>query len=136
MVQPAMDLCSEPMEVLTWDDCQQVIPAAAYATSMLLNQLPHRDAKLLLHSHRVVDMPADAEQLGAGIVLAAEAREPLRAPPQDGGCDCYRLDICDSGGAAPQADICREGGLEPGLSLLAFEALDQGCLLACKQTRK
>jgi len=34
-------------------------------TCMPLDELPHGDAHLLLNRHRPVDMPTDAEQLGA-----------------------------------------------------------------------
>ncbi len=104
----------------TWNDSQEVIPATTHAASVLLNQLPHGDAQLLLYGHWVVHMSADAEQLGAIVVLTTEAGEPLWASAKDGGGHCNRLDICDSGGAAPEANVGGEGWLQPGLPLLAL----------------
>ena len=40
---------------------------------------------LLFHRYWSVDVAADGEKLGAVVVLAAEAREPLGAAAQDGG---------------------------------------------------
>lgn len=118
----------------TRNDGQKVVPTATNSASMLLDELPHGDAQLLLYSYRVVDVAADAEQLGAVVVLAAEAGEPLRAPPQDCGGNSYCFDVCHGGGASPEAHIGWERRLETGLAGLAFQTLNQGCLLACKCT--
>lgn len=84
---------------------------------MPLNQLLEWDAHLLLHSAGPVDVTADAEQLGAAVVLAAKAGKPLRSSAQDGWTDCHSLYISDSGGTTIQTNTCREGGLEAGLAL-------------------
>lgn len=118
----------------TWDHSKKIVPAAPHTASMLLDQLTHGDAQLLLDCHRVVHMPADAEELGAVVVLAAKARKPLRASPQDGWSDSHCFDISHGGRTAPEADIGWEGWLEPWLPLLALQALDQCCLLACTPT--
>ena len=50
---------------LTRNDSQQVVPATTHATAVLLDELLEGDAHLLLHRAGLVDMPANAEQLGA-----------------------------------------------------------------------
>lgn len=49
----------------TWDDGEQVVPAAPHAPGMALNQLSERDGQLLLHRTWLVHMTADAVQLCA-----------------------------------------------------------------------
>ncbi len=75
-------------------------------------------------------MAREAEQLGAGIVRAAKRGEPGGAAPQDGGHDGDGLDIVDGGRRAIEPDIGGEWRLQPRLALLAFEAFEQGRLLA------
>ena len=48
---------------------------------MPLDQLLQRDAHGFLNSARVVHVPADVEQLGAGVPLPAELREPIASAP-------------------------------------------------------
>ena len=102
----------------TRNDGQKVVPTATNSASMLLDELPHGDAQLLLYSYRVVDVAADAEQLGAVVVLAAEAGEPLRAPPQDCGGNSYCFDVCHGGGASQRPTLAGKGGLRRGLPAL------------------
>jgi hypothetical protein len=47
------------------DHRQQIVPAAAHAAAMLLDQLAERDAHLLLDVAGLVHVAGDAEQLGA-----------------------------------------------------------------------
>ena len=61
----------------TWDDGEQVVPAAAHAAGVALNELLQRDGQLLLHRARRVHVPADAEQLRAW----ARAQLTASAPP-------------------------------------------------------
>ena len=67
---------------------------------MTVDQLPEGNAQLLLDVARLVDVPGDAEELGAGVVLAAQAREPRAAPAQDRAGDRDRLDVVHRRGAA------------------------------------
>ena len=55
---------------------KQVIPSANNASTVFLYKLLQRDAHLLLHNTRVIDMATDAEQLGTLITCASKAREP------------------------------------------------------------
>ena len=64
-----------------------------------------------------VDVAADAEQLGAGVVLAPKARKPLGAAPQDGGRHRHGLHVGHRGGAAVQAHARRERRLQARLAL-------------------
>ena len=112
------------------DDAQEVVPAAAHAAGVPLDQLAQRDRQLVLDRARPVDVPRDAEELGAPVVLAPERREPVRAAPQDRRRDRDRLDVGDGRRAAVEPDVGRERRLEPRLALLALERLDQRRLLA------
>ena len=75
-------------------------------------------------------MAGDAEQLGAGVVGAADASEPVGATAQNGRRHRDAFDIIDGGGAAIQADIGRERRLQARLAFLAFQALEQRGFLA------
>ena len=75
-------------------------------------------------------MARDAEQLGAGVVLAAETREPRAAATQDRAGYRDRFDVVDGRGAAIEAHIGREWRLQPRHALLALKALDERRLLA------
>ena len=80
--------------------------------------------------HGLFDVAGNAEQLGAGVVRPADAREPRRAAAQDVGHHRDRLDVVDGGRAAVEPDIGRERRLQPRQALLAFEAFEQRGLLA------
>eukprot|EP00166_Cyanidium_caldarium_P004359 ctg_459.g152 len=103
------------------DDRQQVVPAAAHPAGVPFNQRPQRDAHLLLHHARAVDVSADDEQLGAAVVLAAERGEPVRAATQDGGHHRHGLGVGDRARTAVQADIGRKGRFQARLALLALQ---------------
>ena len=77
------------------------------------------------------DVPGDAEELGAGVVLGADARR-TRPPPRRRMVprDRDRLDVVDGRRAAVEAHIGRERRLQPRHALLALEALEQRRLLA------
>ena len=77
------------------DDREQIVPAAAHAAgnacrSARATGCRHR----LFDIARLVDVAGDAEQLGAGVVRAADAGEPGRAAAQDGRRDGDRLRRC------------------------------------------
>lgn len=97
---------------------------------MLLNKILERDAHLLLHDTRVVDVTADAEQLGALVAFAPEAREPRGTASADGGGDSDRLDVSDGRRASEQSNVSGEGRLETRLALLALQTLNQRRLLS------
>src|SRR5476651_2080681 len=114
----------------TGNDGQQVVPAAAYAAGMLLDQLLEGNAHRLFDVARLVHVPGDAEEFGAGVVGTAESSEPGRALAQDRRRHRDRLDIVHRRGAAVEAGSRGERRLEPRHALLAFEALEQRRLLA------
>jgi hypothetical protein len=112
------------------DHRQQVVPAAAHAAGVGFDQLLERDAHLLFDIARLLDVPGDAEDLGAGVLGPAEAGPPGRATAQNLGCDGDGLDVVDRRGAAVEAHGGGERRLEARLTLLAFQALEQRGLLA------
>ena len=112
------------------DDRQQIVPAAAHAAGMPLDQLAQRDAHLLFHIAGLVHMARDAEQLGARVVGLAEPGEPGRPAPQDVRHGGDGFDVVDGCRRAPQARIGGEGRFQARLALLAFEAFELGCFLA------
>src|SRR5690606_38921833 len=65
------------------DHCQQVVPPAANAAAMLLDQFLKRDAHRFFDDAGPLDVPANLEELGPLVVLAPEAREPARTAAQD-----------------------------------------------------
>ena len=65
------------------NDGEQIVPAAANAAAMPVDQFAERDRHRLFDVAGPVDVAGDAEELGAGIVRRAEAREPRRAAAQD-----------------------------------------------------
>ena len=81
-------------------------------------------------THGQFTWPADLEQLGAFVLLAAEAREPGRAAAKDGRDDRDALDIVDGGRAAVEAGAGRERRLQARLALLALEAFEHRRLFA------
>ena len=111
-------------------DAQEVVPAAAHAAAMAVDELAEGDAHLLLDVAGLVDVPGDAEELGAGVVRLAEPREPGAAAAQDRRRDRDRLDVVDGRRAAVEAHIGRERRLQPRHALLALEAFEQRRLLA------
>ena len=112
------------------DDRQEVVPSAADAAAMAVDQLAERDRHRLLEGAGALDVARDAEELGAGVVLAAEAGEPARPAPQDRRRHGDRLDVVHGRRAAVEADIGRERRLQARLALLALEALEQRRFLA------
>src|SRR5690606_36615891 len=94
------------------------------------DQLAQRDSHLLLDIARIVDVPGDAEQLGAGVLRPAKRGPPVDAAPQDGRRNGNGLDIVDRGRTAVEAARRREGRLEARLALLAFETFEQRRLFA------
>lgn len=107
------------------DDGFEVVPAAAHAAAVLVDELAEGDGHFFLHRAGVVDVAGDAEEFRAGVALAAEGVEPVRPAPDDGGSDGDGLDVRHGAGAAEEADSGREGGLEAGFTGLALEGLDQ-----------
>src|SRR5208337_197500 len=111
------------------NDRQEVIPTAAHAAAMLVDQLAQRDAHFLFNIAGLIHMAGDAEEFRAGVVRPAKLGEPLTAAPENIGHDSDGLDIVDGCRRAPQAGIRREGRLQPRLSLLAFKAFEKGRFL-------
>ena len=106
------------------NDGQQIVPTAANTAAMLFDQIAERNAHRLFDDARPFDMPADLIELGAVIVLTAEAREPGRSAAQDRRHHRNALDIVHRRRAAIKTGTCREWWLEAGLTLFAFKALD------------
>ena len=96
----------------------------------MVDQLAQGYAHLLLDIARRVHMAREAEELGAGVVGAAERGEPGGAAAQNVGDDGDGLDIVDRGRCAIEPDIGGEWRFEPRHAFLAFEALEQRRLLA------
>ena len=76
------------------DDRLEIVPAAAHAAAMALDQFAERNAHRLFDLAGPLDVAGDAEQLGAGIVGPADAGEPGGAAAQDVGRHRDRLRRC------------------------------------------
>src|SRR6185437_7834633 len=112
------------------NDRLEIVPAAADAAAMAIDQFAERNPHRLFDVAGTFDMAGDAEQLGADIVRPADPGKPGCTAPQNIGRNRNRLDIVDRGRAAVQADIGRKWRLQPRLALLAFETLQQRGFLA------
>lgn len=113
----------------TGDDGEEVVPAATHTTAVTVDQLTQGDGHLLLDRARVVDVTRNTEQLGTGVALGAERREPAGSATHDGRTDGNSLNIGDGAGAAEQTDGGGEGGLQARLAGLALDRLDERGLL-------
>ncbi len=109
---------------------EQIVPAAAHAAGMRLDQFAQRDAHRLFDIAWPQNVAGNAIKFCAGVVLAADAGEPGGAAAHDVGHLRNRLDIVDRRRAAVEAHIRREWRLEPRHALLAFEAFEQRRLFA------
>src|SRR5271169_288218 len=112
------------------NDGEQIVPAAAHAAGVPLDQFAQRNAHILFDIARTLDMTRNAIELGAGIVGAPDAGEPGGAAPHDVGHLRDGLDIIDGGRAAIEAHIGRERRLQPRLAFFAFETFQKRRLLA------
>jgi hypothetical protein len=113
----------------TGDDGLEVVPAADDTAAVLVDELTERNRHLLLDGTGVVDVARNGKELGTLVALTAEACEPATSTTADGGCDSDGLDVGDGGRTSEQTDGSGERGLQAGLSGLAFERLDERCLL-------
>lgn len=108
------------------DDSLKVVPAADHTTAVPVNQLTKRDAHLFLNSDGIVDMTTNTEELGALILVTAEASEPRSTSPHNGRYDRHSLHISNGSGATVETSIGWEWRLQAGAAGLALEAFDQG----------
>src|SRR5690606_7739064 len=67
----------------TRDDGQEIVPTAADTAAVLFDQLLEGAAERVLEHGRLVDVARDHEQLGTGVVRAADAGEPRAASAED-----------------------------------------------------
>src|SRR5665213_4316262 len=109
---------------------EQIVPAAAHAAGVLVDELPERDAHRLLDIARLFDMAGNAEDLGALVLRPADAGEPGAAAAQDGRHDGDGLDVVDRGRQAVEPDCRRKRRLQARHALLALETLQQRRFLA------
>ncbi len=108
----------------TRDHRQQIVPPAADAAAMRVDQFTERQAHGFFHHAGPVHMAADLEQLGAFILGPTDGGEPFRATAQDGRHHGDGFDIVHRRRVAIQASAGRERRLQARLALLAFQAFD------------
>src|SRR5262249_17394021 len=108
----------------------QIVPAAANAAGMPLDQFAQRNSHGFFNIAVSLDMAGNAEKLGAGIVGPANAGEPSRAAAHDVRPLGDRLDIIYGRWAAIESHIGRERRLEPWQAFLSFETFQKGGFLA------
>ena len=73
---PKVTVDGTEIEVPARNNCLQIVPTAAHAAGMFVDQLLERNAHDLFDIARIVDMAGYGINLGAGVVLAAKAGEP------------------------------------------------------------
>ena len=61
------------------NDGEQVIPAAANAAAVLVDQLSQRNTHFLFDDARTLDVAGNLKELRAGVVRKTESRKPARA---------------------------------------------------------
>ena len=107
--------------------------AAGDSSADVVDQLPegcsHRD----LDQSDVVDLAAECEDLGSLGLLGSDRCECLGTVAHDVRDTCQGLDVVDDGRLAPQSLDCREWRSGPGHSALAFDGVQQGCLLTADE---
>ena len=116
----------------TRNNRQQIVPPAAHAAGVLLDQFPQRDAEFFFDIAGLVDVTRDAEDLLPRVVLPAQAGEPRRSAPKNCRSHRDRFDIIYCRGASVQPDGSREWRLHPRHTFLALEALQQGRFFTAK----
>ena len=79
---------------------------------------------------RLLDVPADAVELRAAVLLRPKLGEPLRAVHDDRRHVAQRLDVVDRGRLPVDSDHCRKRRFVARLRALALERLEQRRLLA------
>ena len=109
---------------------EQIVPAAADAAGVRLDQLAERDRHRLFDVAGLVDVAGDAEELGARVVGRAEARKPRGAAAQDGRRHRDRLDVVDRRRRAVETHARRKRRLHPRHALLALEDFEHRRLFA------
>ena len=113
------------------DHGEQIVPAAAHAAGMRLDQFAQAECPSpLRRCTGFSTWPEMQNSLVPVLFGPADAGEPGGAAPHDVGHHRDRLDVVDRGRAAIEADIGRERRLQPRLALLAFQAFQQRRLLA------
>jgi hypothetical protein len=113
----------------TRDDSQKVVPSTSNTTTVLVNQLTHRNRHLLLNGTGVVDVTGDTEKLCALVTLTAKTSKPASSSAADSGGNGHSLDIGDSRRASEKTDSGRERRLKTRLSGLSLERLNKRSLL-------
>jgi hypothetical protein len=81
------------------------------STCVPLDKLPQWNAHGVLNRAGPVDVAADAVELGAAVVGAPKAGEPVGSSPQHGGNACDCLNVGDCGGrhmhmTTPPSQVC------------------------------
>ncbi len=107
------------------DHRQQIVPTAAHAAAMLVDQLAERDTHLLFDVAWLVHVAGYAKELRAGVVRSAKRREPRPAAAQDRRRHRNRLDVVDGRRATIEADVRGERRLQARHALLTLKALQQ-----------
>src|SRR5260370_15585935 len=107
-----------------------ILPSAANAAAMALEQFPERDPHRLCDVAGTLDMAGNAKQLCPDIVGAADGGEPGRAASQNVRRDRDRLDVVDRGRTAVETDIGREWRFQARLAFFALQAFQQRRLFA------
>src|SRR4029077_6765941 len=85
----------------------EIIPAAADAAAMPLDQLAEWNPHRLFDVAGPLDMTGNTKQLGTDVVGPADGGKPRGSAPQDIRRDRDRFDIVDGGRATVEADIGR-----------------------------
>ena len=107
------------------NDGLEIVPAAAHAAAMTVDQLAEWDRHRFLNHARTLDVAGDCKDFRACIALSAKAGEPACAAPQDRGDNSNRLDIVHGCRCAVETRISRERRFQARHTLFALKAFEQ-----------
>ena len=111
------------------DDRLDLAPGPG-AASVVVDQFPERDAHGQLVHPGLLDVAAQAIELGSWALLGSDAAEPLDPPVDDVGQAGQGLDVVDDGRAFIKSRHGRERRLELGLAPASLDGFEHRRLLA------
>jgi hypothetical protein len=102
-------LGQQPHRRSSRDDGLEVVPPSDNSSAVPVDEFSQRNRHFLLDRAGVVDVPRNAEQLGAAVVGTAEGGEPAGASSHDGGADRHGFDVGDCCRTVEDSRIRGEG---------------------------
>jgi len=109
----------------TRNNRQQIVPAAAYTTAVLFNQLLEGNAHRFFNGTRLVHVSGNTEQLGTSVVFTTNAGEPCTTALQNSRRNSNGFHVVHCGRAAVDTHVRRERRFQTRLTFFTFKAFQQ-----------